>query len=278
MLEWVATVMSAQHARTVGRIQRLWGGYGEILRVALDDGRTVIVKRVNPPDIAASVSDTRKRRSYAVEQVFYERYASRCDARCRVATLFAARHESSGWTFVLEDLDAAGFSERCDPATGHALDACLAWLAAFHARFMNDAADGLWGEGTYWHLATRRDELAIAVEREAIDSARAHALDQQLAAARFQTILHGDAKEANFCFTSNERAVAAVDFQYAGRGCGMKDVAYLLHGHSDRHLDTYFRHLRAELSGDADAIEREWRALFPVAQQDFARFLAGWRG
>ncbi|HEY4183241.1 MAG TPA: phosphotransferase [Kofleriaceae bacterium] len=268
MLDWVGEVMGAK-ARPVARIQRLWSGYGEIVRVALDDGRTVIVKSVKPPRVAASVSDTRKRRSYDVEQTFYERYAAR--SRARVATMFGARRDD-GWTFILEDLDAE-FPLRRDPASGRALEACLAWLAKFHACFMGDAGEGLWEQGTYWHLATRLDELAI-------DPARAHALDRQLAAARFQTLLHGDAKEANFCFTRDASAVAAVDFQYAGRGCGMKDVAYLLHGHSDGHLDAYFRHLRASLRADvdADALEAEWRALFPTAQEDFARFLAGWRG
>ncbi|CAN5787249.1 DUF1679 domain-containing protein [soil metagenome] len=273
-LEWARGVMQARSARTVARIQSLWRGYGEIVRVAFEDGlaSTAIVKRVSPPSGEANTaSDVRKRRSYDVEHAFYERYSARCTDACRVARLYGAQRDESGWTFVLADLDAA-FPVRRDPARGHALEACLAWLAAFHARFMNDAGDGLWPQGTYWHLATRLDELAI-------DPARAHELDRALASARFRTILHGDAKEANFCFARDERAVAAVDFQYAGRGCGMKDVAYLLHGHPDAYLDAYFRSLRAKLRGvDADALEREWRALFPIAQQDFARFLAGWRG
>jgi hypothetical protein len=58
----------------------------------------------------------------------------------------------------------------------------------------------------------------------------------------------------------------------------MKDVAYLLHGHADSHLDTYFRQLRRAGPCNVDAIEEEWRALYPIAQRDFRRFLAGWRG
>ena len=58
----------------------------------------------------------------------------------------------------------------------------------------------------------------------------------------------------------------------------MKDVAYLLHGHADAHLDTYFRYLRAALHGhDADAIEQEWRAVSDRPAR-LRRFLAGWRG
>jgi hypothetical protein len=47
----------------------------------------------------------------------------------------------------------------------------------------------------------------------------------------------------------------------------------------DRGLDAYFAHLRAALAGGVEgaALEREWRALFPVALADFDRFLLGWR-
>ena len=260
LLDWVCEVMQARGAHRLARIQQLWGGYGELVRVALEGSavRTVVVKVIAPPPAEAdTVSDARKRRSYEVEERFYRDFVPRCDEACRVARMFASRSTGDARWFVLEDL-----GDRVAP-----LAACLAWLAAFHARFLGDPGAGLWPEGTYWHLATRLDELAI-------DPARARQLDQALAAARFQTILHGDAKEENFLTTG------AVDFQYAGRGCGMKDVAYLLYGHSDAHLDAYFLHLREALSPtvDAAALEREWRALYPIAQQDFARFLAGWRG
>ena len=279
MLDWIAKVTNARRVQRLARLQTLWGGYGEVFRIELDHGvaPTAVVKRVAPPTGArGSTSDARKRRSYDVEHTFYRQFAPRCDDSCRVARMYGSRIEHGEWWFVLEDLDAAGFSERHDPARGVALDACLAWLAAFHARFVGERGEGLWPQGTYWHLATRLDELA-AITDEKI-RATAHDLDAQLAGARFQTILHGDPKEANFCFTRDGRSVAAVDFQYTGRGCAMKDVAYLLHGHADSHVETYFRHLRPLLPRDAEAIEQEWRALFPIAQLDFKRFLAGWRG
>ncbi|HSO38240.1 MAG TPA: phosphotransferase, partial [Labilithrix sp.] len=166
------------------------------------------------------------------------------------------------------------------------IDLCLAWLAAFHARFLGVAPEGLWKTGTYWHLATRPDELAIIADpalREA-----APVLDRHLRAATFQTLVHGDAKPANFCFARGGPAVAAVDFQYVGGGCGMKDVAYLLASPDagaaqveQRHLDGYFTHLRAAVAArgaavDVAALEREWRALYPIACADYYRFLAGW--
>jgi Ser/Thr protein kinase RdoA (MazF antagonist) len=146
---------------------------------------------------------------------------------------------------------------------------------------MGTAPQRLWDVGTYWHLDTRREELA------GIDDARVRAaapeLDRALRQARHQTLVHGDAKPANFCFTRDGRRVAAVDFQYVGGGPGVRDVAYLLHGSSradeSRALDAYFSMLRAALANDADAnaIEDEWRSLYPTARADFERFLQGWR-
>lgn len=80
--------------------------------------------------------------------------------------------------------------------------------------------------------------------------ARARPLAAKLRACAFQTIVHGDAKRANFCFAPSGRAVAAVGFQYVGGERGMKDVAYLLCGHfgdervERRLLDGYFIALR----------------------------------
>ena len=260
--------------RIVERIQRLWGGHGELLRVTLHDGRSAIVKWARPP-AASDVSSTRKRRSYEVERAFYRSFAARCDRGCRVPALLAV-HDS---VLVLEDLDARGFHARVDEATGPALDAALRWLAQFHARFLDESGAGLWPVGTYWHLGTRTDELANIADPAL--RAAAPGLAHRLASARYQTIVHGDPKEANFCFTADHTDVAAVDFQYTGRACGMVDVAYLLHGRSDEprheaHLDAYFRHLRAA-AGNISELEAEWRALYPVAREDFRRFLAGWR-
>jgi hypothetical protein len=285
VLEWIAQVTGARSARRLAHVETLWVGYGELFRVALDGGvaPTAIVKRVQPPAAARdTISDVRKRRSYDVEVAFYRELAPRCDDTCRVARCYASRVTGDEWWLVLEDLDAAGFSARHHEADGLALDRCLAWLAAFHARFVGERPVALWPRGTYWHLATRTDELA-AIADPAL-RAIAPIVDARLAAAQYTTVVHGDPKEANFCFAPDDRAVAMVDFQYTGAGCAMSDLAYLLYGRADEpadgiardHLDTYFRHLRAAL-GESAAIEAEWRALYPLARLDFCRFLAGWR-
>ncbi len=263
-------------------MQPLWGGYGEIVRVLLDgDPRSAIVKHVRPPAVRSSTGDARKRRSYEVELAFYREYAPLLDDTCRVARLYGQRVLANEWWFVFEDLDAAGFALRNEHVRGADLDACLQWLARFHARFVGHDPRGLWKTGTYWHLATRRDELARI--RDPRIRANAATLDAQLERATFQTFVHGDAKEANFCFSRDHR-VAAVDFQYVGRGVGVRDVAYLLDGRAGKDLDIYFHHLRRALATrpgsatlvDGEALEREWRTLYPVAQEDFQRFLAGW--
>ena len=280
-LEWVAQVTGARRARRAARLSSLWSGYGEIVRVELEDAdvETVVVKSVRPPPRpAGDPGDARKRRSYDVERAFYTTFAPRCPERCRVARLRGGRATTDEWLFVLEDLDAMGFDQRKHGGDASTYDRCLAWLAAFHATFLGDAPTGLWKTGTYWHLATRREELTVVD-----DSIRSIApvLDAKLAACVHKTFVHGDAKLANFCFARGRSAVAAVDFQYVGGGCGMKDVAYLLAGEAEeeRALELYFGHLRRELTArsvDPAPVEAEWRALYPIACADFYRFLAGW--
>ena len=288
-LDWISRVAGGGTARRGARLQSLWGGYGEILRVEIVGGgvESVIIKCVRPPPRGgrgeSDVSDARKRRSYEVERSFYERFAPRCPESCRVPRLLGSRaaRASGGrdaeWVFVLEDLDGAGYPERRRSADGDTLDRCLGWLAAFHATFFAAPPDGLWATGTYWHLATRREELENVAQAV---RALAPRIDAKLASCVHRTFVHGDAKLANFCFARDGR-VAAVDFQYVGGGCGMKDVAYLVSGEPDeaRAVDAYFAHLRRELAAraiDAGAVETEWRALYPFACADFYRFLAGW--
>ncbi len=289
-LAWIAKATGASDVRKGERIQSLWSGYGEIFRVHLSgiETETAIVKSVQPPARARAtdLSHARKCRSYDVETAWYRTLAKECDSSCRVPALIDSRIGKDTWLFLLEDLDAAGFAERRRDPKGQELDRCLAWLAAFHARFLGVRPEGLWKTGTYWHLATRPDELA-AIDDAALREA-APLLDRKLRSATHQTLVHGDAKPANFCFAPGGKAVAAVDFQYVGGGCGMKDVAYLLSSPTrggealePRHLDAYFGYLRAAVterasSVDVDALETEWRALYPVACADYYRFIAGW--
>lgn len=282
LIDTVVALTGATDARRLDRVQSLWKGYGEIVRLALVDGPapTVVVKHVRPPADA----HPRKLRSYRVESCWYRDFAPRLAPVCRVARCHGQQHVGEERIIVLEDLDAAGFDRRRRDLSATELDACLGWLAQLHATFLGTAPDGLWEEGTYWHLATRPDELARM--RDADLRRQAPQLDAALRGARFQTLVHGDAKPANFCFAADGH-VAAVDFQYVGGGCGMKDVAYLLGRQDDdgpaaRGLDRYFGFLARALDdrglgARAAAVEAEWRPLYDVAWRDYLRFLDGWQ-
>lgn len=187
---------------------------------------------------------------------------------------------------VLEDLDASGFNRRHSHLKGEQAKTVLRWLANFHATFLGQTPEGLWPIGTYWHLDTRPDELNNMEESALKDLAGR--LDDLLNNCEFKTFVHGDAKLANFCFNDNNSEVAAVDFQYIGGGCGMKDVAYFFGSCFDDNeckqwipslLDFYFETLINAVKDrtiDSEKLEREWRAMFAPAWTDFHRFLLGW--
>jgi len=299
--ERIRRATGASRVELSERVQSLWGNYGELRRVQLAGARfaSAIVKSVTPPserqfarEPAQLRSHRRKLRSYAVELAFYEGFAQACDAGCRVPAFIHGQARDGHFLFVLEDLDQAGFPARRTCCTPQEIAACLGWLAAFHARFLGIVGDGLWQVGTYWHLATRPDELARLGSAMGALRRAAPAIDQRLNAARFRGLVHGDAKLENFCFSSSGPSVAAVDFQYVGGGVGVKDVAYFLSsclsaGECEAlvpgYLEVYFDALRVALKarGDAPAreaaaLEREWRELFSWAWTDFYRFLSGW--
>ena len=273
-------------------IQTLWNGYGHIIRYELTGCRekSVVVKHVKYPRSVSNeeISDIRKRRSYHVETAWYQGWARLCGRECAVPRCFGADGNDKEMAMVLEDMDAAGYPARVGRATPEERELCVRWLAHFHARFLGERPEGLWEAGTYWHLETRPEELDL-LEDEQLKAA-APLIDRRLRETAYPTIVHGDAKLANFCFRRDRKAVAAVDFQYAGGGCGMKDLAYLGGDcfFNDRCeesvpalLDTYFSHFRKamELFGKKQnplPVEEEWRELFPYAWADFHRFLKGW--
>lgn len=276
-------------------IQSLWSGYGQLYRLKNKTGSTLIAKHIHPPTVAnhprgwnTNVSHQRKLRSYQVELNWYQHYAHLCDEHCRVPHLISAESIDQEQLILLEDLSSAGYPKLKRFLPLNEVEVILRWLANFHATFLHHKGVGLWPIGTYWHLATRQDEWTV-MEDGVLKNA-AHLLDQKLNNCRFQTIVHGDAKLANFCFSNDGQKVAAVDFQYVGKGCGMKDIIYFLGSCLTDHecersapelLDYYFNELEISIINsnkdlDFHSLEKEWRQMYAIAWADFHRFLLGW--
>lgn len=250
-------------------IQNLWGGYGTLSRV-FKDSTSFIDKRIKfPPN-----PHPRKVKSYNVEANWYKHYNH------ELQTAYSPRYIDSGDNngeqfLILEDLQIKGFLPIETPSWDQ-VKLCLKWLATFHAHYLNSKTDGLWDIGTYWHLDTRPDELEAMNDHELKDAASI--VDEKLNGAKYKTIVHGDAKLANFLF--NTDTCAAVDFQYIGGGVGIKDVAYFLSSiyHEDELfekdqdcLEYYFNNLDVK-----QEVKDEWKALYSYAWCDFYRFLQGW--
>jgi len=270
-------------------IQELWSGYGKIMRVYLDNANveSVVVKHVHlpinknhPRGWNTDIGHQRKLKSYKVETQWYKTYSKNSIAR--LPQCMAIETHNDEVLIVLEDLDLAGYPLRKQSLNFKEVASCLEWMAQFHASYMGADPDGLWDIGTYWHLDTRPNELSVLDDQRLKEAAPL--IDQKLNKCNYQTFVHGDAKLANFCF-GKEGHVAGVDFQYVGGGCGMKDVAYFIGSClSDKDcerleaqiLDTYFEYLQHNLEEKHEALEKEWRSLYPVAWADFHRFLKGW--
>lgn len=295
-------ILSCTEAKTITskqRFQSLWSGYGEIAKLSLDGPIPfVVIKHIqfpqrqhHPSGWNSSISHNRKITSYEVEKTWYEQYNQLCPANCKTPHYLGSHQIDDEVVIVLEDLDQRGFAVRKSSLALEEIKLCLSYLSAFHANFMGTIPEGLWRQGTYWHLETRPEELDVLKDMPLKKAAAA--IDQKLDNCKFKTLVHGDAKLANFCFASTIESVsdiAMVDFQYVGGGCGMKDVAYFLGScmsesecerYNDELLEHYFQVLAIELTSttfaeNAEEIIAEWTTLFPWAWADFHRFLKGW--
>jgi len=279
MDEVILSITGSSKVLKTELIQNLWSGYGSLNRIVTDK-TSVIQKLINtsegkehPRAWDTDISHQRKAHSYEVETNWYKKFND------EIESAYTPRYIASGKTdkgqyLILEDLKSKNFVPK-DSIDEKEIVLCLRWLAKFHSHYMNKAPKNLWPIGTYWHLDTRPDELA-AIEDLELKKA-APLIDKKLNEAKNKTLVHGDAKLANFLF--NECETAAVDFQYVGGGIGIKDVAYFLssiYGEKDlqryeeKWLDFYFKELNHTNA------EAEWRELYPYAWCDFYRFLKGW--
>ena len=276
----------------------LRSGCSEVIKADLDNQRAVIKYSSVPdilehPNINQSVfAKARKAKSYRVERHFYQLYAPRLPCFTVTPELLWADACRSENILVLKDFTTQGFHavEGVDlEAIGH----IVAWLARFHATFLwcdielEPEHTKLWEQGGYWHLATRPDEYEKMpqgdIKRYAVD------LDNRLVSQKYRTLIHGDAKQANFAI--KQKTVMGYDFQYVGKGIGLQDIMLLFtsvfnseqqHVYEEPLLALYFSELHSALktSFGIDVIreiELHWRSAWPIIWSDFYRFLLGWK-
>lgn len=292
--ERIKHLLGASSINGIEKLQSLWSGYGGIYRVGLEGYRvpSVIVKFIelkgskdHPRGWATDISHERKLKSYAVETEWYEQYSALLSDDIKIPQLLFSEREEDVQLLAMEDLSES-YPNLKSHCTLNEVFAVVKWFAGFHARFLGTKPEGLWSIGTYWHLDTRQDEYN-AMENSPLKT-NARKIEAVLNNATFQTIIHGDAKVANFCFSFYNKKVAAVDFQYVGGGVGVKDLAYFIGScleeeecelFEDAILDFYFEQLLSHTElvlQEKDALEKEWRQLYAVAWADFNRFLLGW--
>jgi hypothetical protein len=294
--DYLLNVTDSSACEEVDVIQSLWSGYGNISRYKLQDSSldTVVVKHItlnssngHPRGWNTDQSHNRKVRSYEIEIYWYQQWNQQCRESSRTAKFIGSFTEGIEQWIIMEDLDIK-FPVRKAHLDQSEIKACLKWLANFHSTFMSQQPEGLWPVGTYWHLDTRPEEFEKIEHQEL--KLKAQQIDELLTRCTYQTIVHGDAKLANFCFSESGNNVAAVDFQYVGGGCGMKDIVYFLGSclsseqcasYSEELLDFYFSELERALRNSTlriefKLLEQEWRAMYPLAWTDFTRFLFGW--
>ena len=208
--EIIKEVFNTSSIKELEVVQSLWSGYGKLSRLELSNNpiKTIIAKHIilptqtnHPRGWNTNNSHQRKIKSYQVETSWYKNYADNCNADCRVAKHYYSTAKENELLILLEDLDASGFPVRKSSLNKNEIKVCLKWLANFHAIFMNVKPTDLWEVGTYWHLATRPDEFNEMANSKLKEVA--HLIDKKLNNCKYQTIVHGDAKVANFCFSKD---------------------------------------------------------------------------
>jgi hypothetical protein len=289
----ILDVTNSKSISSIAQVQKLWSGYGSLLRFFLNDGdhKSVIVKYIDlsttkqhPKGWNSKTSHQRKVNSYKVEINFYKNYNFLRNINSYFPKYIYSEFNEDKIIIILEDLGDLGFTKVVNNPNDNEINLCLKWLAEFHSRAFNTQNNGIWKIGSYWHLDTRQDEFKKMASSKLKELASK--INTKLNSAKFKTIIHGDAKTANFCFTKDSSKVAAVDFQYVGYGSPVKDLIYFLGSALDEnelfhnfhnYKDLYYSHLEQSVNDlDFKSLKLEIEELWKFAFADFERFLLGW--
>jgi len=288
----------------------LWEDYGSIKLATLENDQQIIVKEILPPQVEEKHENhTAKMASYKMEETFYKHFANDYKL-CKVPEYFGSFEAEADCpersSIVIEGLVPCGFKLSLENQTWLSftqLQPCLKWLAQFHANHLNFSQPKskdprLWPHGTYWHLRSRKPCFERLPEGDL--KKYASAISEKFYNCEYQTVIHGDAKLANFMVAEDYSVAAGIDFQWTGYGCGVLDVYYLLTscfdvdntekycplgpGGRNQVLDFYFQQLETALKelGKFDAshfqrLQTEWASLWIFAVADLERFIRGWK-
>lgn len=227
---------------SVSQIATLWGGMGSIVRLECRKGgnnqttatTTMIAKKIrcsNP----RSFGDKRKAASYKVEASFYASDACSKLSNENVCCRGLHIHDDENGSITILMTPLPNHTLRC--MEGEVARAAVRSVARLHAYFWGRTKStaavekiGLAAQGTYWYLDTRADEYEYMDGRKGISrrlKQAARGIDMALKEHEYQTICHGDLKACNMSLSEDPSRVTLVDFQYAGRTCPAKDLAYL---------------------------------------------------
>jgi hypothetical protein len=276
-------------------VATLWGGMGAVYELCANSRNarvTFIVKVVRMPKGRLSVGDERKRKSYEVESRFYaDGHAVKLIAAgCNVPRPLLVERSEDGTNVIIAMTKLSGRSDDSDLDRARA-ETALTFLAKLHSVYWGReragaaVAAGLQSQGAYWFLDTRRDEWERMPTKgwEGRLRLAARALDERLKADPMQTIVHGDAKEANMVFDV-AGAVGFCDFQYVGMAPPSKDLAYCLCCASSTPAAeaALLKHYHNELStrlaaqGDASPSLDALATSTSLAYCDLGRWMSGW--
>jgi len=223
----------------VSQIATLWGGMGSIERLKYEIGEqgktsSIIAKQIrcsNP----RSFGDKRKAASYKVEASFYGSDACReLSENCVCCKgLYTHDNGNGSITILMTPLP----NPSLHTMEGEVAKAAVRSVAMLHAHFWGGLRSsqaveniGLAAQGTYWYLDTRPDEFEYMDGRSGISrklKRAARGIDRALKNHQYQTICHGDLKACNMAISDDPSFVTFVDFQYLGKACPAKDLAYL---------------------------------------------------
>jgi hypothetical protein len=244
----------------------------------------LILKYISPPAIDSKrlqkEGHLRKILSYQIEQYFYSHLAPQLPRSIAVASCLVSvsgRSDTVATAMIMSDLRSAFpiAGEQRAELNETQVYAALDWLAEFHGFWWDKARlfdrsklcrpplehlehtksttanEGVWLNGGYTYLATRRDEyhdlstsdsewsgllctplvhlenqptVAELAARFLAPSANG-SLDGPI--SEYETVMHGDVKSENLFTTAGGNAVAFFDFQYVGLGLGVCDLAKL---------------------------------------------------